>query len=409
VKAPEILLDLEALRANFDLLSKPRAASKPPLALMPVVKANAYGHGALAISTFLEKHYSDERLPYFCVARWTELEELRRGGLRRPLLVLSQYSAEEISQSSCENVSLMVSSPHDLSILSDLDPQKRGSLSGVHIHFNTGMNRLGWPHTISDESLKNLFSRLLAMGLKVEGLSTHLARSEEDPQYFTNLQQNRFEALVERTRNMWQPEWGVFPRWIHAANSAGIFRNLGASTNAARPGLFLWGVHQDLDTQRELEMRFSDLRLRPILSLRAPLRDVYWVQEAEGVSYGHRYVAPSRRRVGVVSMGYADGLLRSLSRRHDDPSLLNFWIEGHAAPIIGTVTMDMTLVDLSEHPGVEAIAERVLTAKEPVWASWIGPEQPIEKHAEALGTISYEVLCSVSHRVKREVRCEMAT
>jgi alanine racemase len=404
VKAPEIHLDLEALKSNFDCLALASSASGARMPLMPVVKADAYGHGAVLIAKSLESAFDATRLPYFCVARWAEAAELRSASVKRPILVLSQYLAEEILETPLDSVSLLVATEQDLHCLERLPLSARARLKGVHVHFNTGMNRLGFPYSMGSVALDKILSRVIALGLSVEGFSTHLARAEEDPSILTHSQRTRFEQALADARTSWRAEWGAFPRWIHAANSAGLLRDLGSQVTAARPGLFLWGVHQDLESKNRLEGEFSRLKLRPVLSLRCALREAFEVEKGEGVSYGHRWIAPSRQRVAILNFGYADGLSRALSRRDGEVSNLKFWIEGHPVSIIGTVTMDMVLVDLSQHPQSAEIEARVRAGEETVWAQWIGAEQPVEKHATTLGTISYEVLCDLSRRVKREAK-----
>ena len=386
------------------MLSRLSEVSGQAMPLMPVVKADAYGHGACLIARALEESFSVERLPCFCVARWAEAVELREAGITRPVLVLSQYCAEEMRATPLSGVSLLVASPQDVKVLEDIGPRGREALRGVHLHFNTGMRRLGFSSDIAPKDAFELFSKIAALGLKVEALSTHLARAEEDPSVFTQTQRQRFEGALRTCESVWESSWGPFPRWIHAANSAGLLRDLGPRMTAARPGLFLWGVHQDLEARARLTREFPGLKLRPVLGLRCAVRDATWVEKGEGVSYGHRWVAPSRRLVGVLNFGYADGLSRSLSRSEGDPVPLSFWIEGHPVPILGTVTMDMVMVDLTEHPRRDEIPLRIRAAGETVWAEWIGDLQPVEKHASALGTISYEVLCDLSRRVKREAR-----
>jgi alanine racemase len=404
VKAPEIHLDLEALKSNFEWLALSARNSGTRIPLMPVVKADAYGHGAVLIAKALETAFDKTQLPYFCVARWSEAVELRAAGVKRPLLLLSQYLAEEILASPLSQISLLVATEQDLNGLERMPPSARALLTGVHVHFNTGMNRLGFSSSLGAVEIEKVLSRVKSLGLVVEGFSTHLARAEDDPAVLTDKQRSRFEGALATARSVWRAEWGAFPRWIHVANSAGLLRDMGTQMTAARPGLFLWGVHQDLESKARLEAEFGQIKLRPVLGLRCALRDVFEVEAGEGVSYGHRWVAPSRRRVGILNFGYADGLSRALSRRDGESSALSFWIEGHPAPIIGTVTMDMVLVDLSENPRGADIEARVRAGEETVWAEWIGPHQPVEKHASTLGTISYEILCDLSRRVKREAK-----
>jgi len=403
VKAPEIRLDLEALKANFEELSRPQQVSQKFLPLMPVVKADAYGHGAVLISKALEEAFAEDRMPYLCVARWAEAIELRTAGVKRPVLILSQYTAAEIRQASVGNIALLVATEQDLKALESLQASERRMISAVHVHFNTGMNRLGFSPEMSKAELEKIFARLAVLGLKIEGLSTHLARAEEDPALLTDSQKKRFCAAVANAKSVWLETWGEFPKWIHAANSAGILRNLGHEMTAGRPGIFLWGVHQDHDSGERLKKEFPSLKLRPVLSLRCAVREIFWLEKGDGVSYGHRYVAPSRRLVGILNFGYADGLSRSLSRREGEASLLRFWIEGFAAPILGTVTMDMVMIDLTDHPAAAVLQDKLRTGEETIWAEWIGREQPTERHASVLGTITYEILCDLSRRVKREV------
>ncbi|MEO5667840.1 MAG: alanine racemase [Bdellovibrionota bacterium] len=402
MRAPEIRLDLEALKANFEWLSRSPDPARAHLPLMPVVKADAYGHGAVIIARCLESAFDEKRMPFLCVARWSEAEELRKAGVRRSILVLSQFSSEEISSKPLADISLLVATPQDLKILEKIGASARAALRGVHVHFNTGMNRLGFPHAILNAELEAVLSSLVEMSLKIEGFSTHLARSEEDPEVFTETQVARFDAVLATVDSVWKKSWGAFPALVHAANSAGLLRRLGSRMTAGRPGLFLWGVHQDTETLQRLGKEFPDLKLRPVLGMRCSLREVFWVEKGEGVSYGHRYVAPSRRLVGILNFGYADGLARSLSREDGDPAPLKFWIEGEAAPILGTVTMDMVLVDLTDHSRGAQILAKMHSSESVIWAEWIGGAQPVELHASALGTISYEILCDLSRRVKRE-------
>jgi alanine racemase len=398
VESPQALIDLAALKHNFDSLAYWQRSDALPL--MPVVKANAYGHGAVPIALYLEKEFSDERMPYLCVARWSEAIELRRAGLKRSLLVLSQFSKKDLDSEIPENIFLLVASEQDISLLESLDPDQRNLLAGLHLDFDTGMNRLGFK--LKDSlGIAALIDRLSRMGLAVNGLSSHLARAEEDPLLYSEAQIKKFDDLLKDLKKIWKKSWGVFPRWIHMANSAGqLFFSSSHFLNAARTGLMLWGVYTDLESEKFAQTAFGGLKLKPLMRLRAAIKDIFDVESGEGLSYGHRFIAPQKMTIGVIHLGYADGLSRLLSRSHRELAKLFFEIEGHSCPIVGTVTMDMTLVDLSDHPQLKSLRER-LGRVETLWADWISEKQSATQIAHVLKTISYEILCDVGHRVQR--------
>lgn len=404
MQAPEIILDFEALASNFEQLSIVGAST--PRALFPVVKSNAYGLGADMVALELERRFDETRMPYVCVARWDEALRLRKAGLQREILVLSQYSLEDLLQNTDKKISLLVGSRGDFEILRQLNPEARGRIRSLHLDLDTGMNRLGLKLMKSggdfaneDEVLRNL----AALKIPVSGVSTHMARGEEDPGIFSDTQIESFSKTLNILKSKWSHYFDEkFPQWIHVSNSPASCRVKCDFETARRPGILLWGAYQDLRSRKEMESAYPELKIKPVLSMKACLRKTLWVEPGEGVSYGHRFVATRKTLIGVLSVGYADGVSRSLSRSAEQASSapLKFWMDSFAVPIVGTVTMDMLMVDLTDHPrALEYVAKT--QRGEAVWAWWICDQQPVEQHAEALGTISYEVLCGITSRVKR--------
>jgi alanine racemase len=369
------------------------------LALFPVLKADAYGHGAVLSALIFEQGFRRFEVPYFCVARMREAHELRAAGIRRPLLVLSQFAAEDFETGLPLETDVVVHSWEDLALLESVSPERLQHLRSIHINLNTGMNRLGFRlHQTKDiERLLAELATLTGRGIRVSGLMTHLARAEENPEFLSNDQVRRFEECVSEIRRLWNDEMhGQFPQWIHVSNSAGIVRNLGSLgiINAARPGLHAWGAFQ---TRKE-QAAEKDLGLEAVLRVRAPIRQIFRASQGEGVGYGHRFICPRSTLVGTVSLGYADGIDRRLGRAAGGKWKTGFVVEGVRVPIIGTVSMDMTMVDLSEHPKCREWEAR---APENLYAWWIGEGQTVEELAEDLDTITYEIFCSLGHRLPR--------
>jgi alanine racemase len=398
VQSPEVLISASALRENFALLR----AHSGNQALFPVIKANSYGHGAVPVARILEAAYGPVELPLFCVARWAEMEELRGAGITRGILVLSHVGAEEVERASVGSrtgeVHLCVNGMDDVERLLALSARGRRSLAGLHLNLNTGMNRLGFrvQETPRSPELAAAVPRLLEAGFSIRGIMSHLARSEEEPPAYTQQQHALFLAAIEALRREWPGK--AFPEWIHLSNSSSIGRAL-PGTNACRPGILLWGAYQDPAHRQQA----AKLELRPVLEARAPLRQVIRVRAGEGVGYGHRFKAPRDSLIGTVCLGYADGLPRTLSRRADQDWKAGFVLRGQRVPLAGTVSMDMAMVDLTEHPEGPAIEAALAKPGHTEWAWWIGQGQTAEDVAEAAGTISYEIFCRLALRLRRRV------
>ena len=392
---PRVLIDEDAFIHNFQALQ----ASAHSLPLMPVIKADAYGHGAEIIAKICEERVPEEKNPYLVVARVTEARLLRSRGIRRRLLVLSEFSPDDFEAGWPESTDLAIHSLADVKTLLALPGEKKQSLENVQINVNTGMNRLGFA---CDPDLAPrvmaVARELRAHGIGISGLMTHLARGEDDPALCSSRQEQLFGEFLKRLRASWSAKEGKFPSFIHAANSPGILHHTAIDArifNCARPGIALWGAWATTHDHRAVS-------LQPVARVSAPLRQVFWVPSGQGIGYGHRFVPRRRTLIGTVALGYADGVDRSFSRSEGEAYKVGFFIEGVKVPIVGTVSMDLTMVDLTDHPKASVWAQKTAEGSiSDLTAYWICPEQSAEHIADALGTISYEVFCAMGSRLPR--------
>lgn len=369
-----ILISRSALEKNLRAL----IAHTSGWSAFPVLKANAYGLGFKEVASCFEDSFSLEQVPYFCLARVYELQQALAFSTKRKLLLLSEWP-EKIKDLPLDKVEICVTSFEDLEVLSEFQ-----SAVSFHLKLNTGMNRLGLRvgEILSSSDLQGRLEKLLLKvkkrGHKLQGILSHLAMGEDRRSRFTSDQEDQFAQGVSFIKNLWKEN---IP-WIHLSNSPGVLNKIGNKikvVNAFRPGIHLWGVQ---DPEKKL-------KISPVIQVRAPLRQLMWIQKGEGVGYGRRFVASQKTRVGILNIGYADGL------RRDSWKLgLSFYYEGKRVPFLGTVSMDMCAVDCTSLKGNISLGSEF---------EWVGEKQSLEKIADAQKTISYEVLTSLSARVERVI------
>ncbi|HTN54096.1 MAG TPA: alanine racemase [Anaeromyxobacter sp.] len=354
-------IDLDALAHNVRLL----AARAAPARLYAVVKANAYGHGAVAVArAALEAGAS--ALAVVCV---DEGEELRAAGVEAPILVLGHTPAADAARAAALRLRPTVGSAELLEALSAA-ARRLGHEVPIHLEVETGMNR----HGLLPEACAALAERARALpGLRVEGLFTHFAAAEEADQGFTRAQ---WEALREAARRLpWVPE-------RHCSASASLLLDPGLRLDAVRAGLALYGYRPDPRCGPEVD-------LRPVMALRARVARVAEVAPGATVGYGRTWTAGRPSRLALVMCGYADGYRRSLGSR------AHALVRGRRAPVVGRVSMDMITVDVTAVPGVEHGEVVTLLGRD-------GEERVDADELAALeGTISWEVLAGVAARVPR--------
>ncbi|WP_041454111.1 alanine racemase [Anaeromyxobacter sp. K] len=354
-------IDLDALAHNVRLL----AARASPARLYAVVKANAYGHGAVACGrAALEA--GAHGLAVVCV---DEAEELRRAGVEAPLLVIGNTPASDAARVVALRLRPAVGAMDLVEALS-AEARRRGAEVPIHLELESGLNR----HGLSPDALVALAERARALpGLRVEGLFTHFAAAEEGDQRFTRAQ---FEVLRETSRRLpWVPE-------RHCAASASILLDHEMALEAVRGGLSLYGY-------RPAPWCGTDADLRPVMSLRARVARVSDVDRGATVGYGRTWAANRPTRVALVMCGYADGYRRSFGNR------TQVLVHGRRAPVVGRVAMDMCMVDVTAVPGVAAGDVVTLIGRD-------GDERvDADDLATIADTISWEILAGISARVPR--------
>jgi alanine racemase len=360
-------IDLSAVVHNYRLLCAQAGADVTVLA---VVKANAYGHGAVAVSRAL----AGAGAPMFAVASVEEAAELRHAGIEQPILVMGIVlpgQEELLLQYRLTPYIFDFSTARRLSALA----VQRGCTIGYHLKIDTGMSRIGFDPVDLPQVLSLLKS---FAGLEMQGVMSHFALADAPDDPFTAEQVKRFRRMIESIRAA-----GFAPEYIHQANSAGILTGVASDWNLARPGIALYGGLPSA--------AFATLDLRPVMSLRSGIVQIRTVSPGTGVSYGHQFVAERRSRIATVQIGYADGYNRLLSGVGD------VLVGGERVPVVGRVCMDWILLDVTDVDNVQVGDEVTLLGSDSV-----GNTIRAEEWAEKIGTINYEVFCGISGRVPRK-------
>lgn len=362
-------VDLKALAANFHIV-KDRVG--PNANVMAVVKANAYGHGAVECARRLEKEGAD----WFGVALPEEGIELRGADITKPILCLAGFWEGQANL--CLQYGLVpVVYRLDLIEAFDRAARERGVVADVHVKIDTGMGRLG----VRFDELGDFATSLKRFqNIRIDGLMTHFAAADEPScGPLTKDQVERFENAVVAFR-----EHGFQPTYRHLANSAAIFAQPSAWGNMVRPGGVLYGLWRDILAPSDRDEKFQ-----PVMSLHSRITFLKWVPQGETVGYGCTFEASRKTLVATIPVGYDDGYIRALSNRG------HAIIRGIHSTVIGRISMDLTLIDVTSVPGVQLDDEVVLMGHE------AGLSVTAEDLAKTAGTLSYEVTCGIGERVPR--------
>lgn len=359
-----VAIDLDALRHNYQVL---RETMRPEWRLLAVVKADAYGHGAVPVARTLEQAGAD----LFGVAIVEEGLELRQAGISRPILMLGGPWPGQEAVVVEQDLHVVVFEPEQLQRLEQAARQA-GKKCFCHLKIDSGMSRLG----ARDEQLDALITIFLnSKHLELAGLMTHFALADCPDHPLTGRQQELFKHALNRVRAA-----GLDPQYIHSANSAATFCDVNGGCNLVRPGIALYGGQPFED---------RTVSLQPVMSFRTEIAHLKQIPAGSGVSYGHRFVAQRPSLIAAIPVGYADGYNRLLS------NCGTTLVRGCQAPVAGTVCMDWTLLDVTDVPDVQCGDSVTLLGCD--GDQWVLAEQ----WAEKIGTISYEVFCQISKRVPR--------
>lgn len=361
-------IDMEAIKHNYHQIRKNVSKDTE---IMPVVKADAYGHGSTEIARLLQ----NEGAKRFAVAIVKEGAELRQAGITSPILVLGYTPSADIEGLICNDLTPTVFSYEMAKEIAAI-AQKLNKVVHIHIKVDTGMGRIGFLPT--QQSLKEIIKIAELKYLKIEGIFTHFAAADEQDDTYTKQQWNTFINFVNDLRKA-----GILIPIVHAANSAAIINHEYTHCNMVRPGIILYGYYPSDYLQGK------KLDLRPAMTLKSQVVHVKELPAGCYISYGRKYCTPKTTKIATIPIGYADGYSRRLTNKG------RVLIHGQYAKITGTVCMDQFMVDVSHIENVSAGDEVVLFGRQE------GSCISVEEIAEISGTISYEVVCMIGKRVPR--------
>ena len=366
-------IDLNNLAANFNQI-KQRVS--PTARVMAVVKANAYGHGAIECARRLAREGAD----WFGVALPEEGIELRDSGITQPILCLAGYWPGQAAACIRHALTPVVYRLETIEALNQA-AANAGVIADVHVKIDTGMGRLG----VRFDQLSEFVGPLEQFrNVRIDGVMTHLAAADDTScQPLTSDQIQRFESAITVFR-----DHGYRPTYLHLANSAGVFGHRESWGNLVRPGGVLYGLWRDVLPP----LSTSSPGLLPVMSLHSRICLLKWVPPGETIGYGCTFEASRRSLIATLPVGYHDGYMRGLSNR------AHVIVRGMYAPVVGRVSMDLTLIDVTDVAGVEIDDQVTLLG-------WNRENAELKIKAEDLariiGTLSYEVTCGVSERVPR--------
>jgi len=340
-----------------------------PSAVIPVIKADAYGHGAVPVARRLAR----EGCAMFAVARFEEGMELRESGISQRILILGRLFPDDIAPAVKAGLTLSIFVEKDLSWIEKICGHAGDSPARVHLKVDSGMGRVG----LLLDKAADLFDRLAKSSTCIwEGLYTHFSTADEKDKTYANLQLSRFREVLAML-----PQLARRPQMVHMAASGAILDLPESYFDAVRPGILMYGHYPSKETSR-------CILPRQVMSLKTYVAHLREMPGGHPISYGRRWTTPGPTAIAVLPIGYADGLNRRLTNNGE------VLIRGKRYPIVGTVTMDYIMVNVGNDPVAEG--DEVL-----VWGE--SPEGVIQtlEVAERIGTIPYELTCAVSRRVPR--------
>ncbi len=362
-------VDLDRFAAN---LREIRRLVGPDREILVVAKADGYGHGAREMAAAAAEHGATR----VGVATLHEGLQLRQAGFSLPIIVLSPLVPAEIGEAVANDLEPTVCDLEFARRLSEV-ATRAGRPARCHVEVDTGMGRIG----VRDEDAEAFFAALAGLpGLRVASAYTHFPDADAADLAFAQAQARRFLALMERLDAR-----GLRPPRLHAANSAGTLNLPEARFDWVRVGLVAYGHHPARDDARP--------DVAPVMSLRSRLVQVRTLPAGTPVSYARTFTTTRPTRIGVVPVGYGHGYSWLLSNRG---AML---VRGQRAPIVGRVTMDLSMVDLTDHPADLAVGEEVV-----LFGEQRGSVLPVDEVARWSETLPYEILCTIGKRVARVYR-----
>ena len=361
-------IDLDALRHNYQTL---RAHIGAGVKFLGVVKADAYGHGAVEVGSVLQSEGCD----YLAVSSLDEAMELRHGGITMPILILGHTPAEQVEKLIELGITQAVTCKAKADEYS-AEALRCGGTLKIHIKVDTGMSRLGYlcDGVHFDTGVAGICEACTLPNLEAEGIFTHFAVADEETEEsvaYTKSQLSLFHRVIEAVESRLGRAFAIH----HCANSGAVALHRDSYMDMVRPGILLYGCTQHA----------KELGLVPVMTLKTTVSTIKTYAEGTAISYGRCYTTEKTTRMGVLPYGYADGFMRALS---DKCTLMT---DAGPAPQRGRICMDMSMVELTDLPAVQVGDEVEI----------FGRRASVNDLAAAAGTIPYELVCAVSRRVPR--------
>lgn len=357
-------IDLDAIAHNIDQIIELTGNERK---VMGIVKADAYGHGAVEVANILIDH----GVKYLAVAILDEAIALRKAGIKLPILILG-YTPGEQSEDIIKWDIMQTVYNIDMAYHLSKQAQKHNKQAKIHIKLDTGMGRIGFRdkhETI--EAVKEISQMPL---IEIEGIFTHYSVADQENKEYTISQFEKFEAICEALEDV-----NIHIPIKHTANSAATIDFEKAHLNLIRPGIILYGLYPSEEVLKER------ILLKPAMTFKTSIANIKSVSSNSSISYGRKHITKRESIIATLPVGYADGYSRMLTGSAE------VLVKGIKAPVVGTICMDQCMIDITDIPDVKIGDEVIL----------FGQGLSTEELAEKLGTINYEIICMVSKRVPR--------
>lgn len=346
-------IDLDAIDHNFDILPKP---------ICCVVKANAYGHGAVQLA----KEYEKLKADYLAVSNIEEAIQIRNAGIKTPILILGYTPPHCVHDLEKFNITQCLYSFEYANVLSK-ECSAQNKFIKCHLKIDTGMGRIGFQYHDGVNELEDAYKSSILPGIRIEGIFMHFAIADEGQNKFTFMQKKYFVEAIEELESR-----GIVFQIKHCSNSAATLDYQDFKMDMVRAGIILYGINPTSNKKNDL---------KPALSLWSVVSNVKKIRKGDSVSYGRTFIADRDMTIATVPVGYADGFLRSNSGS-------NVFINGKTCPIVGRVCMDQIMVACED-------------AKLDDLVEVYGPHISVDYVAKYNNTIPYEILCAIGERVPR--------
>ncbi|RBP44787.1 alanine racemase [Garciella nitratireducens] len=359
-----IEVDLDAISHNIQTIRKLVGKDKK---IMGIVKADAYGHGAVEVAQVLLKH----GVEYLAVSILDEAIALRKGGIIAPILILGYTPVEQVKEIVKWGITQTIYNRDIIYALSK-EAQKQKKRVKIHIKVDTGMGRIGF---IGKEEIVKAVKEFRQLPyIDIEGIFTHFSVADQKDKRYTFKQLKNFEKVIKALEKE-----DIYIPIKHTANSAATIDIDQSRFDMVRPGIILYGLYPSDEVRKER------LNLKPAMSFKTRIAHIKKVPPNTSISYGRKFITSNESIIATLPVGYADGFSRMLSGK------AKVLIQGKKVPVVGAICMDQCMVDISNIPNVE-IGDEVIV---------FGKGLPVEEIAEKLGTINYEVICMLNKRVPR--------